>query len=105
MEDIFQALQHWATENLIESKYGEEYENEQTEQSQEIDELPEKQVNSFWDISYGVEEEEEIEEIHMSQNVVTTRSASKKASSDTPTPFEPPKILLTLRRRQMVLLK
>jgi hypothetical protein len=38
-----------------------------------------------------VEEEEEIEEIHMSQNVVTTRSASKKASSDTPTPSEPPK--------------
>jgi hypothetical protein len=54
MEDIVQALQHWATKNLIESKDEEEGENEQKEQSHETDELPEQQVNSFWDISYGV---------------------------------------------------
>jgi hypothetical protein len=48
-------------------------------------------VNSFWEISYGVEEEGETKEIHMSQNVVTIRSESKKASSETPTPSEPPK--------------
>jgi hypothetical protein len=67
MEDIFQALQHWATEKLIESKDEEEGENDQKEQSHETDDLHEKQVNSFSDISYGVEEEEDIEEIHISQ--------------------------------------
>jgi len=41
---------------LIESKDGEEHENEQTKQTQEVDELPEQKVNSFWDISYGMEE-------------------------------------------------
>jgi hypothetical protein len=57
MEDIVQSLQHWATENITESKEGEEYEKEQSEQTQELDELLEKQVNSFWEIAYGVEEE------------------------------------------------
>jgi hypothetical protein len=91
MEDIFQDLQHWATENLIESKEGEEDEKEQLEQTQESDELLEKQVNSFWYIAYRVEEEGETKEIHMSHSVVTTRSASKKASSKNPTPSKPPK--------------
>jgi len=35
------------------------------------------------DITYGGEEEE-IEEVHLSQNIVNTRSASKKTSLDTP---------------------
>ena len=48
-------------------------------------------MNSFWDIAYRVEEEREMGKIHMSHNVITTRSASKKASSETPTPSEPPK--------------
>jgi hypothetical protein len=56
---------------------------EQQEQPQESQELEEKQLNSFWDIAYGGDEEE-VEEVHMSQNVVTTRSASKKSSDDTP---------------------
>jgi hypothetical protein len=60
MEDIVQALQHWAMKNLTESKDEEEGENEQKDQSQEADESPEQQVNYFWDISYGVGEEEEI---------------------------------------------
>jgi hypothetical protein len=46
-------------------------------------------VNSFWDITYGGEEEE-MEEIHMSQNVVTTRSSSKNTSSNTQNTSNPP---------------
>jgi hypothetical protein len=50
----------------------------------------EKEVNSFWDISFGLgeQEEEDVEEIHMSQNVVTTRSASKASSSNSPSNYE-----------------
>jgi hypothetical protein len=49
-------------------------------------ETGEKEVNSFYDISFGLgeEDEEDVEEIHMSQNVVTTRSASKDSSSNLP---------------------
>jgi len=91
MKDIFQALQHWATEKLIESKDEEEGENDQKEQSHETDEMHEKQVNSFSDISYGVEEEEDIEEIHMSQNSMTTRSERKNTPFDILSPSKPPK--------------
>jgi hypothetical protein len=39
MEDIFQSLQHWATKNLTETKYGEEVGEEQSEQTQKSDEI------------------------------------------------------------------
>jgi hypothetical protein len=42
-------------------------------------ETEEKQLNYFWDITYGGKEEE-IEEVHMSKNVVTTRSTRKNTS-------------------------
>jgi len=95
MKDIVQSLQHWATENLIESKYEEEGENEQKDQYQEADESPEQKVNYFGGISYREGEEGEskdIEEIHMSQNIVTTTSARKNTSSDTPAYSNPPRI-------------
>jgi hypothetical protein len=38
-----------------------------------------------------VEEEEEIEEVHMFQNVVTTRISSKNTSFDNHAPYDPPK--------------
>jgi hypothetical protein len=47
------------------------------------------EVNSFWDISYGGEEEE-IDEIHLSQNVVTTRILRKNTSYNTPNTPNPP---------------
>jgi hypothetical protein len=55
-------------------------------------------VDSFWDISFGLgEEEEDLEEIHMSQNAVTTRSASKTSSSNPPTSYE---VLETISNNQ-----
>jgi hypothetical protein len=40
---------------------------------------------------FGLGEEEEVEEVHMSQNVVTTKSASKTNSPYTTSPSDPPK--------------
>jgi hypothetical protein len=57
MEDIFQALQAWENENKVEPKEEEVEGTEQQDQSQEVDESNEQQVNSFWDISYGLGEE------------------------------------------------
>jgi hypothetical protein len=42
----------------------------------------------FW---FGRREEEDVEEIHMSQNVVTTRSGSNTSSSDSPSTYDPTK--------------
>jgi hypothetical protein len=69
---------------------------EQQEQPQESQEPEEKQINSFWDIDYGGDEEE-VEEVHMSQNFVTTRSFNKKAYEDTPSTTNPtsPTTLIT----------
>jgi hypothetical protein len=62
-------------ENNIESKYEEEGKVEQQGKSQEAEEIEEQRVNSFWDIYFGLGEEEEyVEEINMSQNAVTIRS-------------------------------
>jgi hypothetical protein len=58
-------------------------------------------INSFWDVSYnllGEGEEEDVEEIHMSQNVVTTRSGKKTSSSDSPSTSEPAKTTSTTRK-------
>lgn len=76
---------------MVETKDEEEGENEQNDQPREADESPEQKVNSFWDISYGVGEEEELDEVQMSQNTVTTRSARKMTSFHTPPSF-PPKV-------------
>jgi hypothetical protein len=40
-------------------------------------------LNGFWDISFG-EDEEEVEEVHVSQNVITTRSVGKNIPDNTP---------------------
>jgi hypothetical protein len=87
MEYIVQALQTWATKNMIEVKNEGEEKHQQHEQSQESQGAQEKQLNSFLDITYGGEEEE-MEEINLSQNVVTTRSSSKNISSNTPKHFQ-----------------
>jgi hypothetical protein len=57
-------------------------ETKQQDQSQEVDESEEQQVNLFLGYFFGLGEEEGVEEVHMSQNVVTTRSASKATSSN-----------------------
>jgi hypothetical protein len=83
----------WANDTPIESKEDEKEEGEskQQDESQDTKGIDEQGVNYFWDISFGLEEgeEEDIEEIHMSQNVVTTRSGSMTSSSDSPSTFEP----------------
>jgi hypothetical protein len=61
IEDIFQARQAWASENMTKSKNEEEGEDEQQDQYKEIEEKKEQKVNSFWDIFFGVGEEEEEE--------------------------------------------
>jgi hypothetical protein len=69
---------------------GEEEENqEQKEQPQESQEIEEQQLSSFLDIAYSGEEEE-TEEVHMSQNVVTTISTSKNTLYDTLNTYNPP---------------
>ena len=63
--------------------------HEQQEQSHESQGIEEKQVNSFWDITYGGEEEE-AKEIHQSQNIVNTRISRKNNSSNAPNTSKPP---------------
>jgi len=57
-------------------------------------------VNYFWYISYGLEEgeEEDIEEIHMSQNIVITRNGSKTYPLYSPSTSEPAKTTSTTQK-------
>jgi hypothetical protein len=73
---------------MIEVKDEREENQEQQEQPQEPQEIKEQQLNSFWDIAY-VGEEEETKEVHMSQNVVTTRSERKNTLYETPNTYNP----------------
>jgi hypothetical protein len=107
MEDFVQALKAWEIDTQNESKEEEEGEAEQHDQSQETDETEEKEVNSFWDISFGLgeEEEEEVEEIHLSQNAVTTKSASKASSSNPPSSSETTKTTSNTQNTPLVIIK
>ena len=58
IEDIVQPLQTQATGNLTEVNDEGEEVQEQQEQSQEPQEPEENQLNSFWYISFGGDEEE-----------------------------------------------
>jgi hypothetical protein len=84
MEYFVQALKAWEIDTQNESKEEEGGEGNNKINLKKLMKLEEKEVNSFWDISFGLgeEEEEDVGEIHMSQNIVTTRSASKASSSN-----------------------
>jgi hypothetical protein len=76
------------TENINKVHQEGEMASEQEEKSQESHEPEQNQLNSFWNISFG-EEQEEVEEVHMSQNIVTTRSTNKKNYNDGTTTNNP----------------
>jgi hypothetical protein len=54
----------------------------------------------FWDISYGGDEE--VEEINMSQNYVTTKIFSKKDYDDTPNNANPTSPLRPLTNNHLI---
>jgi len=65
------------------------------------DETLGQQVNSFWDVSLkldGEDEDEEVEEIHMSRNEYNNRSKSKVSSSYSPSISEPTKTVSTNKK-------
>jgi hypothetical protein len=58
MEDIFQALQTWTTKNMDENNEEGNGGQEKQEQPQDSNESVKKQLNGFWDLSLGEDEEE-----------------------------------------------